>query len=265
MPSERRQTLGQFLRTQREKLSPSQAGLIVFPHRRRTPGLRREEVAPLCGISTTWYTWLEQGRDVTCSPSTLSRIATALKMSATERRYLFTLAELRDPQQIASSSTTPDALLSLPGQIKSPAYLLDPLWNVLSANDPAQALFTGWMHSPEPNQLRYVFLNPEARTFLTDWPDRSRRLLAEFRADTAYLARTTAFQALTSALQAESQEFLHFWQDQRVLPREGGQRSFQHPVLGLLKYEQITLTPAEHAGYKLVILTPNAIEQNSAS
>lgn len=265
MPTDRRQTLGQFLRTQREKLSPSQAGLLVVPHRRRTPGLRREEAAQLCGISTTWYTWLEQGRDVTCSPASLSRIATALQMSTTERRYLFTLAELRDPHQITPSVATPNALLNLPKQIKSPAYLLDPLWNVLSANDPAKDLFTGWMDSPEPNQLRYVFLNPEAKTFLTNWPDRSRRLLAEFRADTAHLARTTAFQALTSALQAESQEFLHFWQDQRVLPREGGQRSFKHLVRGVLNYEQITLTPAEHTGYKLVILTPTTIEQTRAS
>jgi len=265
MPADRRQTLSQFLRTQREKLSPTEAGLLVVPRRRRTPGLRREEVAQLCGISTTWYTWLEQGRDVTCSPATLSRIATNLKMSATERRYLFTLAELRDPQQNAHVLTTPTTLLGLPEQIKSPAYLLDPLWNVLSANGPARALFTGWMDSPEPNQLRYVFLNPEAKTFLTDWPDRARRLLAEFRSDTAHLARTKAFQTLTSALQAESQDFLHFWQDQRVLPREGGQRSFQHPILGPLKYEQTTLTPAEHTGYKLVVLTPNPIEQNSPS
>lgn len=265
MPADRRHTLGQFLRTQREKLSPTEVGLLVVPRRRRTPGLRREETAQVCGISTTWYTWLEQGRDVTCSPATLSRIATSLKMSATERRYIFTLAELRDPQQNAPVFTTPTTLLSLPEQIKSPTYLLDPLWNVLSANEPARALFTGWMNSSEPSQLRYVFLNPEAKTFLIDWPDRARRLLAEFRADTAHLARTKAFQTLTYALQAESQEFLHFWQDQRVLPREGGQRSFQHPVRGVLNYEQITLTPAEHTGYKLVILTPTAIEQTRAS
>ncbi|MFT8768230.1 MAG: helix-turn-helix transcriptional regulator [Gluconobacter cerinus] len=263
MPTSSRKTLGLFLRTHRERLAPSEAGLLTPLHRRRTPGLRREETAQLCGISTTWYTWLEQGRDVSCSSATLSRIATALKLSTTERRYLFTLAELRDPQQDHTAPTAPATLLSLPEQISSPAYLLDPLWNVLSANSAAKILFDAWLNSSETNQLRYVFLNPNARIFLTDWLTRAQRLLAEFRADTVSSARTKPFQTLVSTLQRESPEFNRFWEDQSVLPREGGQRSFQHPTQGLLHYDQTTFIPTAHAGYKLVILSRSTATPDS--
>ncbi|MFT9091657.1 MAG: helix-turn-helix transcriptional regulator [Gluconacetobacter sp.] len=255
---EQRRTLGAFLRARREALSPERAGIFPMPGRRRTPGLRREEAAQLCGISTTWYTWLEQGREVACSNQVLARVADALLLSSAERTYLFELARQNDPQAPAAapSHVVPPDLLRMSDLITAPTYLLDALWSVRAANAGALHLFAGWIGGEEPNLLRYVFLNPEARIFLDDWPDRARRLLAEFRADTARRPDDRAMQAMVDDLRAASSDFQRLWTCHAVLSREGGRRMFNHPQDGVLHYEQITLIPATYPGYKMVTLIP---------
>ncbi|MFS3137070.1 helix-turn-helix transcriptional regulator [Gluconacetobacter sacchari] len=258
--SERRRTVGAFLRARRAAMSPEQAGIFPMPGRRRTPGLRREEAAQLCGISTTWYTWLEQGRDVACSGAVLARLAEALLLSPAERTYLFELARRNDPRPpgAAPSGAVPPGLLCMPGLVAAPTYLLDALWTVRAANDGARHLFAGWIGGDEPNLLRYVFLDPQARFFLDDWPDRARRILAEFRADTARRPNDAAMRALVDRLCGESADFARVWNSHAVLSREGGRRRFTHPRDGLLQYEQVTLIPAAHPDYKLVTLVPVA-------
>lgn len=255
---EQRRIVGAFLRARREALSPERAGIFPMPGRRRTPGLRREEAAQLCGISTTWYTWLEQGRDVACSGVVLARLAEALLLSPAERTYLFELARRNDPRppEAEPAGAVPPDLLCLPGLMNAPTYLLDALWSVRAANDAARHLFAGWIGGAEPNLLRYVFLDPQARLFLDDWHDRARRILAEFRADTARRPDDAAMRALVERLRGESHDFERVWNSHAVLSREGGRRRFIHPEDGVLHYDQVTLIPAAHPGYKLVTLVP---------
>lgn len=250
-----RRLLGAFLRARREALNPAVAG--VTPGRRRTPGLRREEVAQLCGISTTWYTWLEQGRDIALSAGALARLADALRLTAAERSYLFSLSRRGDPAPPSGSNemgAVPAELAAVPRVMSAPAYLLDRLWCARAWNDAAGALFAPWFASGEACLLRWVFLDSAARGFIWDWENRARRLLAEFRADTARDPEDAAMQALVAALLRDSPAFARFWREQAVLAREGGTRRFNHPVDGVVEYAQITLVPAAHLGWKVVVL-----------
>lgn len=254
--NERRHLLAAFLRAHRERLSPAEAGLHGGSPRRRTPGLRREEAAQLCGLSPTWYTWIEQARDVSVSPSALARIADALHLTATERAYIFELARKRDPARGADGArkAPPPALLAALEAIAAPAYLLDRRWNASGWNALAERLFGGWLGGAERNLLRYVFLDPMARTFICDWENRAQRLVAEFRADTSRRAGDPDVSKLVQELTRAAPLFARLWDDYGVLEREGGTRTFNHPRDGVLLYEQITLNPAGCPGYKLVML-----------
>jgi transcriptional regulator with XRE-family HTH domain len=257
---EQRRRLGAFLRAHRERLRPEEAG-IRAGSRRRTPGLRREEVAQLCDQSPTWYTWLEQGRDVSASPRALARLATELRLTAAERAYLFELAERRDPnaRRAAVPGPPPALLVAALDAITAPAYVLDALWNAAAWNAAAAELFADWLRGAEPSLLRYVFLHPGAAAFIDGWRDRARRLVAEFRADTARLGEDEDLRDLVEDLMSSSPSFAEFWNDQTVLDREGGARTFNHPERGLLRYEQITLRPAPFGEYKLVMLLAVAL------
>lgn len=251
--------LGEFVRAHRERLSPQAVGLPPGP-RRRTPGLRREEVAQLCGVSPTWYTWIEQGRPVSASADALARIAVALQLSRAERAYLFELAGERDPAEpTPTSSDAPAALLATIGLVDAPAYVLDRQWNALAWNTHAAELFVGWLDGPadpmrERNLLRFTFTEPAARTLIVDWETRARRLVAEFRANSIRHLNDGPTRALIDALGAESEAFGRFWASQDVGEREGGARAFEHPRLGRVIYDQITLRPAHREDLLLVVL-----------
>ncbi len=260
LPADQRRLLGGFLRAHREALPPDAAGLPPGGNgRRRTPGLRREEVALLCGLSTTWYTWVEQGRDISLSAAALARLATALRLTAAERAYLFELTRQRDPlppPAEAAQDAAPAELLAVLRATVAPAYLLDRLWHVRGWNDAAGRLFAPWFDSGETCLLRYVFLGATARDFIRDWEDRARRLLAEFRADTAQRPDDPGMQALVRDLLRDSATFARFWNEHSVMAREGGARLFNHPQDGTLRFDQVTLNPAAHPGHKLVVLLP---------
>jgi transcriptional regulator with XRE-family HTH domain len=253
-----RRALGDFLRARRERLRPADLGLAAGG-RRRTPGLRREEVAQLAGLSTTWYTWLEQGRDVAVAPHGLARIAAALRLDRAARLYLFELAGRRDPTPEPDvSEALPAALPACVAAIAAPAYVLDRPWNFRSWNAPAAELFAGALDTPdrEKNLLRFVFLAPLARTLLPDWPDRARRVLAEFRADCAAHLDDPAVARLLADLRRASPEFSALWNLHGVTFRAGGPRTFAHPTLGPLRYDQTTFAVTGRPDLKLVVLTP---------
>lgn len=254
-PSERK-LLGAFIRSHRERLAPEELGLPPTS-RRRTPGLRREELAQLSGVSATWLTWIEQGRVVSTAAPTLARLATALRLEPAERAYLFTLAGRADPNEPPPRSTEPPADLAAAVEALSvPAYGLDPCWNRCSWNRRAARLFADWVDGPEPNLVRYIFLSPGARTLIVDWEDRARRVVAELRNDYSRRLHDPDMRALVDGLLAESEEFARHWEEQAVLGREGGLRRFQHPRKGPMAYRQHTFSPAGASGYKLVMLTP---------
>lgn len=257
-PSEaRRHALAAFLRARRDALRPDALGLPPGT-RRRTPGLRREEVAQLAGLSPTWYAWLEQGRDIAVSPHGLARLAAALRLDRAARAYLFALADRRDPAPApAQPDDLPATLAACVAACTVPAYLLDRLWNVRLSNAAAAHLFAGWLDQPGPhNLLRFVFLAPAARALIPDWDARARRVLAEFRADCAAHLEDAPVRALLAELQHAAPGFAPLWQQQGVTARDGGGRHFRHPTEGLLEFQQTTFTVAGRADLKLVMLTP---------
>jgi transcriptional regulator with XRE-family HTH domain len=250
-----RRAFGDFVRSYRAKVSPAAVGLPAGS-RRRTPGLRREELAQLCGLSTTWFTWIEQGRDISVSPGALSRLARVLQLGRAERAYLFDLAGKRDPDQ---GHDEPDVMSPVVAAcvdaIDAPAYVLDRSWTARSFNKRAQRLFAGWLDKPrEYNLLRFVFLNPAARSFICHWEERARRLVAEFRAASSAHLDEPLLRAFIATLRRESQDFARFWDEQVVLGREGGERTFNHPLDGFLRYEQVTFNVANHPDLRLTML-----------
>jgi hypothetical protein len=198
-------------------------------------------VAALSNVSTTWYVWAEQGRDISLSPQALARLAGALRLTAAERAYLFALAARLDPAPPVEpeDQQLPPELADLPGTISAPAYVLDSCYSARVWNMPARDLLAPWLKSGEFNLLRYVFLYPNARDFIVDWAARAERLVAEFHAETGPKPDAPARRGLVEGLLRDSAEFAQYWKSFTVLAREGGARKFNHP------------------GYRLVILTQN--------
>lgn len=253
--SARRKALGDFLRRVRERVRPEQVGLPMGA-RRRTPGLRREEVAQLCGISVTWYTWIEQGRDVSVSAGVWARLSTIMELSRAERHYLFELAECADPDH-GAETITPLAshVADCVHSITAPAYILDRCWNVLARNEPLLRLFDGWPDRDRtPNLLRYIFLDPAARELVIDWEARASRVVAEFRADAGAHVDETDVHALLSELLQSSAVFAHWWTRHTVVDRAGGLRMFNVAGQGIVRYQQITFRLATRPDCKLVML-----------
>lgn len=258
-------SLSAFLRALRERQSPAEFGLAAGP-RRRTPGLRREEVAQLCGLSVTWYTWIEQGRDVSVSASALARLARGLRLSRAERSYLFEVAGKRDPERPSTRDDPPEEILACVDAIDGPAYILDRTWRARRWNAQASLLFAGWLDADgEKNLLRYIFLRPEARTLILDWTSRARRVVAEFRAAVTAYSDDPEIRRLVEELRRESPDFERCWDTQGVLAREGGERAFNHPTMGLLQYQQVSLSLAGWPDYRLTMLLSAPRLDKSAS
>ena len=251
---EQRRLLGEFVRAHRERMRPeAPAG------RRRTPGLRREELAARAGIGATWQAWIEQGREVNASPAALARLAAALELTQAERAYLFELAGRRDPEtpEPELAADAPASMRAMVDALPYPAYGLDRLWNACCWNPPAARLFDGWLgKGRQRNLLRYVFDDPSARELIPDWEHRARRILAEFRADFGRALGDPRTRALVAQLRRESALFARAWGGQSVAGREGGLRAFDHPQDGPIAYEQYTFNPADRPDYKLVVLMP---------
>lgn len=260
LPTDQRRLLGAFLRAHREALPPAAIGQPPGAHaRRRTPGLRREEVAQISGLSTTWYTWIEQGRDIALSAAALARLADALRLNPAERAYLFELTRRGDPAAPTVARmpvVAPVELMETLRLLSAPAYFLDRHWHAVGWNDAGGRLFAPWLESGELCLLRFVFLHKAARGFIQDWEQRARRLAAEFRADTGHNPDDPAMADLVRELHRGSAEFTKFWNDHAVLGREGGARFFDHPDDGRLRYEQVIFIPATHPDHKLVVLLP---------
>jgi transcriptional regulator with XRE-family HTH domain len=254
---EQRRALGAFIRARREALVPLDHGLSRVG-RRRTPGLRREEVAQLAGFSTTWYTWVEQGRDISMSATALARLANALSLSAAERAYLFELSRQRDPAEPIGVplEELPAGLAALIDGIDHPAYVSDRLFRACHWNEAAAALLGPWLEEGDTSLLRYMFMDASARSFVLDWEERAQRLLAEFRGDMAHALDDEDIALLIRDLTVQSSDFARLWTNHRVLSREGGIRRFNHPLRGEVQAEQMTFVATKHPDYRLVVLLP---------
>jgi hypothetical protein len=209
-------------------------------------------VAELAGIGTTWYTWLEQARDVRPSEVTLNSIARALRLSSVERRYLLDLALERAPRARPEVMATP-TLLSIVNGIPSPTTVLGPLWDIVAFNDSANAL-ANLDYAPTHNWLRLAF-TPQFRSFVHNWASIARQRVALFRAHNAGRLGTPGIQALVSDLTKQSRHFLEWWTEQEVSDEmNSGHISYDHPFVGELSFDFELLSILESPSLLLYIL-----------
>jgi transcriptional regulator with XRE-family HTH domain len=250
--------LGSYLKDRRAKLDPSAFG---FPStRRRTPGLRREEVAQRANVSTTWYTWLEQGRGGAPSADVLDRIARALMLTDVEREHLFLLALGRPPEvrYQAAEGVTPRLQRVLDSLELSPAYLKTSTWDIVAWNRASRVLADYGALAPEQrNILRLLFLNPRIRAAMPNWERDARFVVAAFRADTARAGAAKNVEALVDELCRVSQEFETMWRDRDVRGTYGeGPKQVRHPRAGLIALEYSAFAVDGRPDLGMVIYTP---------
>ena len=240
---ERQQALAAFLRTRRTRLQPADVGLPARS-RRRTPGLRREEVAELANIGVSWYTLLEQGHDVHPSRHVLQSLAQALRLTTAEEQHLFLLASQELPAKmiIEEAQVTPALQRVLDALTPHPAFLIGRRWDVLTWNRAADLLFH--FHEPYPPHSRNVvwrfFQREEARKFDLDWERQAQNLVAQFRADYARYPGDDSFQEVIADLQRVSSQFRLWWEQQDVRGLPDGPRVMRHPTLGMLEFDHVT-------------------------
>jgi transcriptional regulator with XRE-family HTH domain len=260
----RRREFAAFLRSRRERLTPADVGLAEG-FRRRTPGLRREEVALLAGVGATWYTWLEQGRDVRPSPEVLSALARALKLDSAERRHLFLLCDRPPPEmRTPGPETVPASLLRMLDSMRvQPAYVLGRRWDLLAWNRAAVALFGDYdrLDGDRRNIMHMVFADPDHRRLLVDWDELARTVLAMFRSDSARYTGDADFERLIARLRAASPEFRDWWDKHEVLRPITGHKRIDHPIGGRMVFEYTSLAIADPPDMKLVVYTPLEQEQ----
>lgn len=249
-----RQDLAEFLRKHREKIAPEEMGL-PRGRRRRTPGLRREEVAALAGVGLTWYTWLEQGRDISVSATFLDNLAKALKLDAAERRHLFLLTHQRLPSELGKTwCSVPPLIQTLMDDLPTrPAYILNLRWDVLAWNGAADKLFNFSSHVPERRNLLWLlFTDPGMRQRLSPWEAQVSQMLSSFRRDFARAAQDPAIDELVEELTKVSPEFKLVWKTQEVNAPCQGVRHLYLEELGEVAFEHTTLTVDEERHLRLV-------------
>lgn len=255
---QRRKALGDFLRNRRARLSPGDVGL-PDGSRRRAPGLRREEVAQLASISVTWYTWLEQGRDISVSEQVLDGIVAALKLSVEETQHLFRLAHKSVPPNLPPiRETISPVLQSLLDNLEtSPAWVIDHQWNILAWNEAARLVFGDFATIPdrERNILRFVFTDKTLETNLTDWEAFARGMLGTFRTSCGKCVGEAWFTKLISDLEKASPEFRDLWLDQDVRRAPAERVQLDHPVVGELELDNISFQVNSNPELRVCVYT----------
>lgn len=249
-----RRELGEFLRSRRERLDPASIGLPVMSSR-RAPGLRREEVAVLAGVGVSWLTRIEQGRAGSVSAEVLGALADALRLSPAERHHVFRLAGVHLPMA-AADGLDPSHRRLIDGLAPNPAYLLDPLWNVVLWNEPEAELFPllRTMTGQRPNLLRLFCNHPDLPATVVDWEDEVWRLVRQFRAHaTAYPSE--ALTALIEELKADP-AFSSAWNRQDVQPLAPHVRMIRHRC-GVRTFDQHRLPLPDRPGWLVVVFIPS--------
>lgn len=250
-----RSELADLLRSRRHRLTPADVGLPAGT-RRRTAGLRREEVAQLAGVSATYYTFLEQGRDVRPSRQVVTALAGALRLSSAERALLFQLAGITvaaDDQ--AQAETVTPVIGAVIGRLDPyPAYLKGRRWDVLAANRTARALFTDWSARPpgDRNLVWWMFTAPEARKVYVHWEKEASDMLGRFRAAAVRRLDDPDFTDLIERLHQASPEVRSWWPRYDVRPVGGGTKHLHHPALGDVAFRHTVLQVADHPEQMLV-------------
>jgi len=255
----RRKELADFLRTRRSRLSPHEAGLQVETSRRRTPGLRREEVASLSGISLPWYTALEQGRDIQVSEQVLESLARTLQLSNDERNHLLVLANHAVlPQETVGESISPAIQQILDRMGTYPAYVIDKRWNVSAWNQMTNKVCGDFKQATEieRNILWRMFMMKDEQAHIVNWENVATMLLAHFRSRYALYMNDPWFQELVNMLYDKSEAFREWWKRHDVSGNSEGEKVIQHPQAGLLSFRYNNFTVSESGDFMMRVFTP---------
>ncbi|WP_308128012.1 helix-turn-helix transcriptional regulator [Modestobacter italicus] len=262
-----RTELAAFLRSRRRQVDPSGLGVPVSGQR-RTPGLRREEVALLSGVSHTWYTWLEQGRDIRPSRQVVDAVARTLQMSPAEHQYVLRLAghAASAPAEPGRAQVPAHAQRLLDALGDSPAYVITRSWSIVGWNAAYARFYPGVATAPaaDRNLLWVVFTDPYVRELLGDWTTDSRRFLTQFRAEVGARLHDADVVDLLTRLQEASLHFRAGWASHDVDSFSSSERRFEHPTVGTLLLEHHQLTLADSPDLQLVVYTAAAGSDSAA-
>lgn len=255
--------LGRFLREQRAKLAPT----LTTKDRRRTPGLRREEVATRANVSVTWYTFLEQGRGGTPSNSVLERLARALELGMADREILFLLAQNRTaPIALQSRLVVPQTLQRVLDAITTPAYVRTITWDMVAWNTATSLVLNDYSRYPvgERNVLKHLFALSEEYKHVPQWQEFAGFAVAAFKVDLARTRDCPEGVALAHELCTSNAEFRRMWNDGPVLSHWTGRKQFVHPVLGPLSLDYSSYSIDGTSGLSMVVFTPRTEEEAAA-
>jgi transcriptional regulator with XRE-family HTH domain len=262
-----RKELAAFLRSRREATDPLSVGLKTG-QRRRTPGLRREELAQLSGVSVTWYTWLEQARDISVSRMVIDSLARVLKISGTERAHLYTLAGLQAPSARLQSAPVDSTLLQLVNHMAPhPASVINHWWDILAFNDAYSDLLGGLREIPraQQNLLRLAFTTIRSAKLIDNWESIVGDLVGQLRIHVAKYPDDPRGAEIVQELTAVSPEFTRMWKAQSVARFSSSTVSMHHPRCGALVFNHIKLTTADDESKQLVVWLPANTETESAA
>jgi transcriptional regulator with XRE-family HTH domain len=250
--------LGDFLRTRRARLTPEEVGL-PRGSRRKTPGLRRAEVAQMVGVSVDWYTWLEQGRSITPSTQVLECLVQTLRLDANERNHLFLLAQQQPPPALLlETEVVSPALQHFLDQFGTrPAFVSGRRWDILAWNDAGCAVFGDFrqMTARERNTVWGIFTNPLSRQYIVNWEEDARQILAQFRSSCGRYLGDTQLTELIHDLMLRSPEFRAWWPDHEVRSGQEGRKTLNHPQVGHLQFERLTFQVFDRPDLKVTVYT----------
>ncbi|WP_159888559.1 helix-turn-helix transcriptional regulator [Paenibacillus puerhi] len=251
-------SLGEFLRSRRERLTPEYAGLVSYG-RRRTPGLRREEVASLAHIGTSWYTSLEQGRNVNPSEDVLNNIAKALRLTEDERHHLHLLARPVQQEQVEDQPLSLGLERTIRALDPNPAFVLGRCWDLLLWNKAAEFVFrlpSSASHMPPRlNWIRHLLTDARLGSNIKDWESKAQVLIAHFRADYARFPNDARFKELIEEFMQISQLFRESWPLHDVQVVTNRHKRGYDPCIGEMEFEHVTLQPPTHSDLKIMIYT----------
>ncbi|MGK5628500.1 helix-turn-helix transcriptional regulator [Streptomyces sp. URMC 123] len=261
-PSDRgaaqRAELAAFLRSRRERITPEQVGLARGP-RRRTPGLRREEVAQLAAVGVTWYTWIEQARDIHVSAHVLDALARALLLDTSERSHLFALAGVADPRPGIPCPTLSSSLQRMMERLQPyPACVQNSRYDIVAYNSAYGHLLCDLDRIPpeDHNSLWLAFTHPDWRASVIDWEGAVRMMAAKFRAAMAEHLAEPAWKALLKRLQQASPEFREIWDRHEVVVAGDRVKRFRNRRVGLLNLHHTSLWLGPRSGPRMVTYVP---------
>ncbi|WP_055570027.1 helix-turn-helix transcriptional regulator [Streptomyces atriruber] len=252
--------LGRYLRARRARVTPAEAGLPAGTGLRRTPGLRREELATLAGVSVDYYTRLERGRETNPSPAVIDALARALRLAGDSHDRLRDLAELAsgrltEPHPTADHTVRDSTLRTLEALDPLPAYVVSRHSHMLAANAPGKALMPGLWEWPaeQRNVLRYLFLHPVGRVLYQPWEETVAKSVSHLRAIGGTDTDSPQLTSLVGELLLKSPDFARIWERYDVCERGGGTKSFEHPKVGLMTLTYEVMKLARTGGQRMVV------------